>query len=143
MPRPQIRHLALFARDPAKLAKFYHEVFGMDIIHSGGQPGRKAYFVSDGHLTLALLQHRLDGAGSVGLNHFGFSCDNRAEFVEKLKQQGVEEPQRRGMDVPYAELRGVDPEGNWFDLSQHGFERAEYDVDRHEAIRSTNEKAPA
>jgi catechol 2,3-dioxygenase-like lactoylglutathione lyase family enzyme len=134
MPRAQIRHLAIFARDPAKLAKFYHEVFGMDIIHESPTGG---VFVSDGHLTLALLQHRLAGAGSVGLNHFGFSLDNVPAVVDNIVEHGLERPQRRGMDVPYAELRAVDPEGNWFDLSQHGFEKVMYDDQRPEALRST------
>jgi len=122
MARPQIRHLALFATDPEKLAKFYHDVFGMDIIHTGGT----SWFVSDGHLTLALLQHRLEGAGAHGLNHFGFSVDDRGAIVERLASTGVREPRPRELNVPYAELRGVDPEGNWFDLSQHGYETAEY-----------------
>ena len=31
---PKIRHLAIKTKDPARLAKFYAEVFGMQLIHS-------------------------------------------------------------------------------------------------------------
>ena len=33
MPRPQIRHIALFADDTDKMAQFYVDVFEMDVIH--------------------------------------------------------------------------------------------------------------
>ena len=33
MPRPQIRHLALFADDTEKVAQFYVDVFEMEIVN--------------------------------------------------------------------------------------------------------------
>jgi catechol 2,3-dioxygenase-like lactoylglutathione lyase family enzyme len=119
MAKPKIRHLALFARDPEKLAAFYMDVFGMELIHSDG-PG-KGQYLSDGYFTLAILKHKLEASAAHGLNHFGFSIDDRAAYAEKLVAYGVEEPKPRPSDRPFAEYRAVDPEGNWFDLSEHGF----------------------
>ena len=39
MPRPQIRHIALFADDTEKMAKFYVDVFEMEVIRRSPTPG--------------------------------------------------------------------------------------------------------
>src|SRR3954453_21273376 len=59
---PKIRHLAIKTKNPAKLAKFYEEVFGMKVIHSEKSG---ATYMSDGYLTLAILPNR-GGAGAGG-----------------------------------------------------------------------------
>lgn len=121
MAKPKIRHLALFARNPAKLADFYHSVFDMEIVHRSPSG---ACFVSDGYLTLALLPHRLEAEAAVGLNHFGFHVEDREELSRRLVAAGTEEPKKRPSNRPFAEYRAVDPEGNWFDLSEHGYSEA-------------------
>ena len=133
MPRPKIRHLAIFARDPAAMAKYYEQVFDMKIVHASGDNR----FVSDGYLTMALLKHRLDGSAPVGLNHFGFVVDSNEEIRRRTKEIGLEEPKKRPADRPYAEYRACDPEGNFFDVSQHGFEAVQTEADREKV------KAPA
>ncbi|HEX9461577.1 MAG TPA: VOC family protein [Alphaproteobacteria bacterium] len=119
--RPKIRHLALFARNPAKLAEFYQQVFDMEIVHRSPSG---ACFMSDGYLTIALLPHRLTAEAAVGLNHFGFHVDDTETYSRRLVAAGTEEPKRRPSNRPFAEYRGVDPEGNWFDLSEHGYSEA-------------------
>lgn len=131
MSKPTIRHLALYARDTDKLAQFYLDVFEMKLLHSDG-PG-KAKYLSDGYFTLAILQHRLEASSATGLNHFGFTVEDRAEMSSRLVASGVEEPKPRPADRPFAEYRAVDPEGNWFDISQHGFDNAETQADRAKA----------
>lgn len=116
MAKPKICHLALFARDPKKLADFYTSVFDMEVAQTNG----RAYFLTDGYLMLAILPHKLEGEAAVGLNHFGFNLESCAETMKKLEKWGVEVPKQRPADRPYAELRAVDPEGNWFDISEEG-----------------------
>src|SRR5580704_10387301 len=70
MAKPKIRHLAILARNPKKMADYYTKVFDMEIIHKN--PQGTAFFLSDGYITLAVLPHKLEADGSVGLNHFGF-----------------------------------------------------------------------
>ena len=55
MAKPQIRHIALFARDPEKVAKFYESVFEMEIVHKN--PASNAHFLTDGYISLAVLPH--------------------------------------------------------------------------------------
>jgi catechol 2,3-dioxygenase-like lactoylglutathione lyase family enzyme len=123
MGKPKLRHLALFARDPEKLAQFYIDVFDMTIVPES--EGTTARYVTDGYFTLAILPHRLQGSAATGLNHFGFAVDDTAAVSARLVKHGVESPKERPGDRPFAELRAVDPEGNWFDLSEHGFETVE------------------
>ncbi len=128
MSKPKIRHLAIVVRDPAKMAKFYQDVFEMELLDAPSAAGAK--YVTDGYLTLALLPHRLSASAAHGLNHFGFSVPDRALIFKKLVDAGTEEPKARPADRPYAEYRGVDPEGNWFDISEHGYDSVEMAADR-------------
>ena len=122
---PKIRHLAIKTKDPARLANFYEEVFGMKVIHSerGG-----AMYMSDGYLTLAILRNRGEATPS-GINHFGFQVDDLADIEARLKK--FDEPMAaRPSTRPYAEYRAMDPDGNLFDISVHGYNEAEYAADR-------------
>jgi catechol 2,3-dioxygenase-like lactoylglutathione lyase family enzyme len=130
MARPKIRHLAILARNPKKMADYYTKVFDMEIIHKNA--AGNAFFLSDGYITMAVLPHKLENDGSLGINHFGFQVDSIDEISKKIVgfDAEIEEPKKRPADRPYAEFRGCDTEGNGFDLSEHGFERAETNAER-------------
>jgi predicted enzyme related to lactoylglutathione lyase len=116
MKKPRIRHLAIISREPEKLAKFYQDVFDMELIYSRG-PGR-SHFLTDGYLTIAILKHNLQGTARLGIDHFGFDVEDAQEFINRIIAAGVEEPKSRPDDFRNTtEYRAVDPEGNWFDLS--------------------------
>lgn len=141
MAKPKIRHLAILARNPKKMAEFYTSVFDMELIHQN--PQGTAFFLTDGYLTLAVLPHKLETDGQVGLNHFGFQVDEIGAVSRKIMAYDIEEPQKRPADRPYAEFRGCDTEGNAFDLSEHGFERAETNAERDAKKEKAKEKALA
>ena len=128
MAKPKIRHLAILARNPKKMADYYTKVFDMEIIHKN--PAGTAFFLSDGYITMAVLPHKLENDGQVGINHFGFQVDDIEAISKKIVAFDIEEPKKRPADRPYAEFRGCDTEGNAFDLSEHGFERAETNEER-------------
>jgi len=121
----KIRHLAIKTKDPARLAKFYEEVFGLKVIHTERSG---AVYMSDGYLTLALLRNRGEATPS-GINHFGFQVDNLGEVEAKLAKW--DEPMaERPATRPFAEYRAMDPDGNLFDISVHGYGDVEYAADR-------------
>ena len=122
---PQIRHLAIVSLNPEKLAKFYEEVFEMELLNSGNG----AYYMSDGHITLALLPNKAEGKPS-GLNHFGFQIEDADEIARRLEEHGMAQPAERPADRPYAETRATDPDGNNYDLSVHGYQKSETKFDR-------------
>jgi catechol 2,3-dioxygenase-like lactoylglutathione lyase family enzyme len=135
---PKIRHLAIKTKDPARLAKFYSEVFDMKIIHTSNSGGT---YLSDGYLTLALLPNRGDAAPS-GINHFGFQVDDAHDIEGKLatwNEPMTERPSTR----PFAEHRAMDPDGNLFDISVHGYDEVEYAADRQMKAKKAPEKQPA
>jgi predicted enzyme related to lactoylglutathione lyase len=124
---PKIRHLAIVTLDPERLASFYEQTFDMKRLPHKGASGSKAVYVTDGYLTLALLENKSDGRPS-GLNHFGFQVEDQDEITRRMAQAGVKAPAKRPADRPFAETRGTDPDGNNFDLSVLGFGAAEADV---------------
>jgi catechol 2,3-dioxygenase-like lactoylglutathione lyase family enzyme len=122
---PKIRHLAIKTKDPARLARFYEDVFDMKIINTERSG---AIYMSDGYLTLAILRNRGEAAPS-GINHFGFQVEDLAETEARLKK--FDEPMAaRPSTRPYAEYRAMDPDGNLFDISVHGYNEVEYATDR-------------
>src|SRR5947209_10716815 len=124
-----IRHLAIKTKNPERLAAFYEEVFGLKRLHSekGG-----AIYMSDGYLTLALLRNRGEATPS-GINHFGFHVDDIGAVDSKLK--AFDEPLvQRPANRPFAEYRAMDPDGNLFDVSVHGYDEAEFEADRDKRV---------
>ncbi len=118
--RPKIRHLAIITLDPERLAKFYEQTFEMTRLPAKGASGSKAVYMTDGYITLALLENKAEGKPS-GLNHFGFEVEDHEETTARLIKGGVKAPAKRPADRPYAETRATDPDGNNFDISVKGF----------------------
>lgn len=118
--RPKIRHLAIITVDPERLATFYEDVFEMKRLSAKAVPGSKAVYMTDGYITLALLENKAEGKPS-GMNHFGFHVDSQDEISRRLAKAGVRTPAKRPADRPYAETRAFDPDGNNFDISVAGF----------------------
>jgi len=116
----QIRHLAIKTEEPEKLASFYKEVFGMkELYRSRGEGG--SIYLTDGYFNLALLSNERQQAPN-GFYHFGFQVENADEVIQKIKNLGISRaPKPRPKGRPYAELRTSDPDGNFFDISEHGF----------------------
>ena len=134
----KIRHLAIKTKSPERLASFYEEVFGMKRLRT--EKGGPIY-MSDGYITLALLRNRGEATPS-GINHFGFQVDDIAGIEDKLKK--FEEPlTERPANRPYAEYRAMDPDGNLFDVSVHGYEEAEFQADRDKRTREAKTKVPS
>ena len=136
---PKIRHLAIKTKDPAKLAKFYGDVFDMKVLHTEKSG---AIYMSDGYLTLAILRNRGEATPS-GINHFGFQVEDVADIENKLAKW--DEPMtERPSTRPFAEHRAMDPDGNLFDISVHGYDEAEFRDDREKTAREARkDKVPS
>jgi catechol 2,3-dioxygenase-like lactoylglutathione lyase family enzyme len=119
----KIRHLAIVSTDPGRLADFYEQAFGLEVVQ---RADNGSIFMTDGYMSIALLTNKAEGKPS-GLNHFGFLIDDQEETAARLKAAGVPAPANRPADRHYAETRAFDPDGNNFDLSVNGFERVRPD----------------
>jgi len=120
----QIRHLAILTEDPEKLADFYIKVFGFKDLHRGshpGHPGKKTVHLTDGYFELAIL-HNDEQQSRSGLYHFGIQVENIDETLERVKKHAPEKKiRKRPEGTPFAEVRVADPDGNFMDISVHGF----------------------
>ena len=117
--RSMIRHLVIDTTDPERLAKFYEETMGLEVVfrakHTGG------ISMTDGYMNLSI--HLNTGSGKPsGFNHFGFLVEDNDETVEKFDSNGYKLPNKRPGDRHFAEYRAIDPDGNNFDISTNGYQ---------------------
>ncbi len=116
----KIRHLAIRTEDTGKLASFYMDVFDLKLLHKGKEEGG-AIFLTDGYFNLAILPNREQQSPN-GLYHFGFEVESGEAIVDKMKKLNYAKlPKARPDGRPFAETRASDPDGNYFDISEHGF----------------------
>jgi len=114
----KIKHLVFHSTDPERLANFYVEVLGLEIVHRASNGGIS---LTDGYMNLSIHTNKIDGK-PCGFNHFGFLVEDNEAVCAKFNAHGYRPPLKRPGDRHYAEYRGIDPDGNNFDLSQHGFD---------------------
>jgi catechol-2,3-dioxygenase len=116
----KIRHLAIRTEDTGKLASFYMDVFDLELLHKDKNEGG-AIYLTDGYFNLAILPNHEQQSPN-GLYHFGFEVESGEKIVDKMKKiNPMKLPKPRPNGRPYAEIRGSDPDGNYFDISEHGF----------------------
>jgi len=114
----KIRHLVFHTTDPERLAKFYVDVMGLEIVHRAQNGGIS---LTDGYMNLSIHTNKMDGKPS-GFNHFGFVVEDNEELVKRFEKFGYRAPKKRPADRLYAEYRAIDPDGNNFDISENGYE---------------------
>jgi hypothetical protein len=96
------------------------DVFEMQVLHKDKQEGG-AIYLTDGYFNLAILPNNEQQSPN-GLYHFGFEVENGEKIVERLKKFNPNKlPKQRPNGRPYAETRTSDIDGNYFDISEHGF----------------------
>jgi hypothetical protein len=96
----------------------------MEVLHKDKDEGG-AIYLTDGYFNLAILPNK-DQNSPNGLYHFGFEVENGEKIVERMAKINPNKlPKQRPNGRPYAETRGSDPDGNYFDISEHGFQRVE------------------
>ena len=119
----KIKHIAIFAKDQLAMVEFYKTTFGMEQVHqhdSEGDKTRQAYYLSDGHINLAILPAGDDHAE--GIDHFGFEVEDFEESARAAMAAGASQaPKEVPQDGRFAEGFIRDPVGTRIDLSQRGW----------------------
>ena len=115
----KLRHLAILTHQPDKLAHFYKTVFDLEELC---RMENGSVHLSDGVFELAILSTKnpKEPGHQAGLYHFGFLVDDVetvSKRIQELHPDGI--PKER--EATYAESRGMDPDGNLFDLSTRGY----------------------
>ncbi len=136
----QIRHIAIQTQDEEATAHFYMENFGLKMVRRLDSDRTAGYFLTDGHINLAILRFKNDvvagaerGTGWSGIHHIGFQVDDLEETTEKLSTSGNAKP-RDDINVALGlgaggapaghgnvEVRYIGPDNVNFDVSETGW----------------------
>ena len=141
----RIRHIAIATSDPEGTAKFYMEGLGLTQAGVVNSPTAEGYYLTDGHVNLAVLKFKEDWAAITeggpkhsGIHHIGFGVEDMnsaqaqvlaagaVEHVEpKIRQEyNQRRPTEGGGNV---EFKFTGPDGVTFDLSMSGWSGAKED----------------
>jgi len=134
---PQIKHIAISSQDPDKTAQFYKEVFGMEEAGKIDNPNTSGYYLTDGHINLAILRFKNDvvagaerGKDYSGLHHIGFQVEDIDEIAAKLESvnsqprndiNGALGVGMGGSRHTNVEVKYTAPDGVTVDVSQLGW----------------------
>lgn len=135
----RIRHIAIQTQDEEATKNFYVDNFGLEVVQKLQNERIAGYFLTDGHINLAILNFKNDtvagterGKGWTGIHHIGFQVDSLEETAAKL-QKTVAKPRddinvalglgaggaRAG--VGNVEVRYIGPDNVNFDVSETGW----------------------
>ena len=134
----RIRHIAIQTQDEEATRRFYVENFGLEVVRKLDSARTSGYFLTDGHINLAILRFKNDviagaerGTGWSGIHHIGFQVESLDEMTAKLEQSGAAKPRddinaALGVGVGSAghgnvEVRYLGPDNVNFDISQTGW----------------------
>ena len=124
----KLRHIAMSVPDPDAAAKFYCDVFEMEVVGETKSPLADGLYLSDGTVCLALLKYKADEWAGMdkdikAINHIGFWVEDLDKEEEKIKKAGgtffKELPLAK--ESLYYEKKFRDPNGIIFDISHNGW----------------------
>ena len=108
----KIRHIAIRTEDTEALAKFFHEVFDLEIVQ---RRGHGPIDLSDGDINLTLLPMRVgvgaDAEVREGFDHIGFSVPDDEAARERLLAAGATEMNPVQLGNVYYESKFKHPDG--------------------------------
>ncbi len=125
--KPRIQHFIIAAHDQEKMAQFYCNVLGMQVVfRKAPEPGRDhGIFLTDGHVNFGIRKAGWDGrkGGGIyspeGIHHMGFAVDDMEEIYRRAEEAEALHIYRKTAD--WADGAVVDPIGIRADVSERGF----------------------
>ena len=135
----RIRHIAIQTQDEEATKDFYVENFGLEVVHKLENQRISGYYLTDGHINLAVLNFKNDalagterGQSWSGIHHIGFQVESLEETTANL-QRTVATP-RDDINVALGlgaggapaghgnvEVRYIGPDNVNFDVSETGW----------------------
>ena len=120
----KLRHIAIAAKDPDRMAEFYKQAFGFTEVRKTDGPLAYGWHLSDGTIDLAILRFKTDQIGKgldyTGLHHFGVLVEDVAEAERRLEALGGRHYMERDDGLAGGfEVKFTGPEGVLFDVAEH------------------------
>lgn len=135
----RIRHIAIQTQDEEATKQFYVDNFGLTVVKRLDSQRTAGYFLTDGHINLAILRFKNDaiagterGTGWSGIHHIGFQVDDLKSVTSKLEGT-VARPRddiNAVLGIPAGgaaaghgnvEVRYIGPDNVNFDISETGW----------------------
>lgn len=89
----KLKHVAITSQTPRQTTDFYKEAFDLDEIGEIDSELVEGFFLSDGHVNLAILKFKDErvagpefGTSYSGLHHIGFEVDDLVKTAQKLEK---------------------------------------------------------
>ncbi len=124
----KLRHVAMSVSDPEATAKFYCDVFDMEVVGHTDSPLASGVYLSDGTVSLALLRYKADEWAGMNkdqecINHVGFWVEDLDTQKEKITNAGGQLLRELPVEKSslYYEMKFRDPNGVIFDISHNGW----------------------
>lgn len=130
----RLRHIAIASQDPDKSAKYFVDVFEMQIRGKIDSRNATGYYLSDGTVNIAILKFKNQPAAGCaldyeGLHHLGFEVDdldaavarNRAAGYEPRHDVNIAQGLGANPQKDNAEYKLIGPNGLMIDISQRGW----------------------
>ena len=136
----RIRHIAIQTQDEEATKQFYVENFGLQVVKKLDSQRTAGYFLTDGHINLAILRFKNDaiagterGKGWSGIHHIGFQVDDLEESIAGLAKSSAAKPRddinavlgvgTGGAPAGHGnvEMRYIGPDNVNFDISETGW----------------------
>jgi catechol 2,3-dioxygenase-like lactoylglutathione lyase family enzyme len=119
----KLRHIAIAAKDPDRMAEFYKQAFDFEEVRKTDGPLAYGYHLSDGTIDLAILRFKTDQIGKgldyIGLHHFGILVEDVEAAAKKVETLGGHYMDQEGERVGGFEVKLCGPEGVLFDIAEH------------------------
>ena len=111
---PKIRHIAIRSDDCEAQAKFFVEVFGLELVQ---RREHGPIDLTDGEVNITLLPTNLGGRQTPpGFEHIGFSTENATDVHDKLLAHGATEMNPVQLGDVYFESKYKTPDGLILDV---------------------------
>jgi len=137
-PTGKLRHIALSVPDRNAAQKFYENSFGMELIRENETPMASVAYMSDGVMSLALIEYKSDEAAGrtsslkdegkdfVGLHHLGFWVNDVDATKNALEDNGGsymmgEVAKDTGGAAGFYEIKYRDPNNVIVDITHSGW----------------------
>ncbi|MBL6863945.1 MAG: VOC family protein [Rhodospirillales bacterium] len=134
----KLRHIAISVPDRRKSQKFYENSFGMELIRENETPMASVAYMSDGVMSLALIEYKSDEAAGkatslreegkdfVGLHHLGFWVDDVDQTKKSIEESGGkymmgDVSDKLDKEASYYEIKYRDPDNIIVDITHTGW----------------------
>ena len=138
----KLKHIAIATQEPEATARFYREVFDLQIVGKADNDEAEGYYLTDGNVSIAVLRFKNDAvpgesSGNGAIHHIGFQVEDASAADAKLRKANSHPLEAVNAAVasngagrnggPNVALKYSGPDGVIIDVSQRGWVGADGD----------------